>query len=205
MHEGTRWKYLLAPVAAALALWGVSRAPDHALAQTPVPDQPVEQAPAPDKVLGQPPAPKASPAKPGAPIEPLRKSKEEWRRLLLPTEYAVLFAQSTERAFSSPFNHEKRRGTYICAACFYPLFDSPTKFDSGTGWPSFFRSIPGHLAEEVDHTMAAPRTEYHCARCGGHQGHVFEDGPPPTGQRWCNNGVALKFVPEGTPLPALRK
>ena len=92
----------------------------------------------------------------------------------------------------------------MCAACYLPLFSSKAKFDSGTGWPSFYEPLKGRVATKRDYWLIVPRTEYHCIRCGGHQGHVFEDGPPPTGQRWCNNGVALKFVPEGEPLPQLR-
>ncbi|HLE19877.1 MAG TPA: peptide-methionine (R)-S-oxide reductase, partial [Vicinamibacteria bacterium] len=94
---------------------------------------------------------------------------------------------------------------FICAACFLPLFESAAKYDSGTGWPSFFQPIPGHLGTKRDFKLIFPRTEYHCIRCGGHQGHVFKDGPPPTGQRWCNNGVALKFVAEGEELPPLHR
>lgn len=137
-------------------------------------------------------------------IPKLDKSKEAWRKLLDEDAYYVLFEEGTERAFTSPLNDEKREGTYICAACFLPLFDSETKFDSGTGWPSFYQPIPGRVETKRDFKLIFPRTEYHCIRCGGHQGHVFDDGPPPTGQRWCNNGVALKFVPEGEELPALR-
>ena len=107
----------------------------------------------------------------------------------------VLFEERTEPAFSSPLDKEKRQGTYVCAACYLPLFSSKAKFDSGTGWPSFYEPIKGRLATKRDYWLVVPRTEYHCIRCGGHQGHVFNDGPPPTGQRWCNNGVALKFVP----------
>ncbi len=116
----------------------------------------------------------------------------------------MLFQEATERPGSSLLNHEKRKGTFVCAACYLPLFESETKFDSGTGWPSFFRPIPDHIETKKDYKLIFPRTEYHCARCGGHQGHVFDDGPPPTGQRWCNNGVALTFIPDGEPLPALR-
>ncbi len=118
--------------------------------------------------------------------------------------YAVLFEEATEPPRSSPLDREKRAGTYVCAACHLPLFESSAKFDSGTGWPSFFRPIEGHLGTRRDFRLLLPRTEYHCARCGGHQGHVFDDGPPPTGLRYCNNGVALRFVPEGEALPALR-
>jgi peptide-methionine (R)-S-oxide reductase len=105
---------------------------------------------------------------------------------------------------SSPLNQEKRPGTFLCAACFLPLFSSKTKYDSGTGWPSFWQPLPGSIGTRPDHTLWVERTEYHCRRCGGHQGHVFEDGPPPTGLRYCNNGLALEFVPEGQALPALR-
>ncbi|MGH7662676.1 MAG: peptide-methionine (R)-S-oxide reductase MsrB [Gemmatimonadaceae bacterium] len=137
-------------------------------------------------------------------IPKLDKSKAEWKKLLPNDAYEVLFEEDTERAFSSPLNKEKRDGTFICAACFLPLFESSAKFDSGTGWPSFFQPIAGHTETKRDFKLIFPRTEYHCARCGGHQGHVFKDGPPPTGQRWCNNGLALGFVPEGESLPELR-
>jgi len=136
--------------------------------------------------------------------EKLQKSHVEWRRLLPPEAYEVLFEEDTERPFTSPLNEEKGNGTYVCAACFLPLFESSAKYDSGTGWPSFFRPIEGRLATKRDFKLIWPRTEYHCARCGGHQGHVFNDGPAPTGQRWCNNGLALRFVPQGEPLPRLR-
>ncbi len=128
-------------------------------------------------------------------IEPVRKSDEEWRKLLTPEQYAVLRHEATEPPGSSPLNGEKRDGTYVCAGCDLDLFTSKMKFESGTGWPSFFTTIPGHVVTKTDYKIVVPRTEYHCARCGGHQGHVFDDGPQPTGQRWCNNGVALKFVP----------
>jgi peptide-methionine (R)-S-oxide reductase len=137
-------------------------------------------------------------------IERLEKPKAEWRKLLPPEAYAVLFEERTERAFSSPLDREKRRGTFICAACYLPLFNSTAKFDSGTGWPSFYEPIAGRVGTKRDYWLVVPRTEYHCARCGGHQGHVFNDGPKPTGQRWCNNGLALQFVPEGDALPVLR-
>jgi peptide-methionine (R)-S-oxide reductase len=137
-------------------------------------------------------------------ITPLEKPRSEWRKILEPARYAVLFEESTEPPFSSPLYEEKRVGTYLCAACRLPLFRSKTKFDSGTGWPSFYAPIPGHMGIKRDFRLILPRTEYHCIRCGGHQGHVFKDGPPPTGQRWCNNGLALAFVTEGEPLPALR-
>ena len=134
----------------------------------------------------------------------LEKSRAEWRRLLPRDAYAVLFEESTERPGSSPLNDEKRPGQFVCAACYLPLFDATAKYDSGTGWPSFFQPIDGRLEQKRDWKLIIPRTEYHCVRCGGHQGHVFSDGPPPTGERWCNNGVALKFFPAGESLPALR-
>jgi peptide-methionine (R)-S-oxide reductase len=147
----------------------------------------------------------AEPAPQGATrIARLNKSPEEWRKLLSPQAYAVLFEEATERPFSSALNDEKRAGTYLCAACYLPLFDAKSKFDSGTGWPSFYQPIAGRVAMKEDLLGFIPRTEYHCARCGGHQGHVFDDGPPPTGQRWCNNGLALTFVPAGQRLPPLR-
>ncbi|HWP47198.1 MAG TPA: peptide-methionine (R)-S-oxide reductase MsrB [Candidatus Limnocylindrales bacterium] len=131
-------------------------------------------------------------------IEKIQKSNAEWRKILTPEQYHILREEGTERPFSSPLNNEKRKGLYVCAGCGLPLFTSEMKFDSGTGWPSFFTSIEGHLETKRDFKLIFPRTEYHCARCGGHQGHVFDDGPPPTGQRWCNNGVALKFIPDQT-------
>lgn len=136
--------------------------------------------------------------------ERLEKSKDEWRRLVDATAFWVLFEEGTERAFASPLNAEQRAGTFVCAACFLPLFESSAKFDSGTGWPSFVRPIEDHLGTKRDFHLLVPRTEYHCARCGAHQGHVFADGPPPTGQRYCNNGVALHFVPMGDSAPPLR-
>ena len=138
-------------------------------------------------------------------IKPLRKSTEEWQKLLSKESYAVLFEEATERAGTSPLNKEKRAGTFICAACFLPLFSSQAKYESGTGWPSFWQPIAAdHIGTKRDFFLIVSRTEYHCARCGGHQGHVFEDGPEPTGLRYCNNGVALQFVSEGEKLPELR-
>ncbi len=137
-------------------------------------------------------------------IPKLEKSKDEWRELLDREAYLVLFEEGSERSHTSPLNGEKRKGTFICAACYLPLFESETKYESGTGWPSFYQPIGGRMGTKKDFKLILPRTEYHCIRCGGHQGHVFNDGPPPTGQRWCNNGVALLFVPEGEDLPGLR-
>jgi peptide-methionine (R)-S-oxide reductase len=120
---------------------------------------------------------------------------EEWRKLLTPQQYAVLREQDTERAFTSPLNNEHRTGTFACAGCGLPLFDSKTKFDSGTGWPSFYEPIKGAVLTNTYYTFGMVRYEVHCRRCGGHLGHVFNDGPPPTGLRYCMNGVSLKFIP----------
>lgn len=137
---------------------------------------------------------------------PLKIDTDTWRDILPPERFRILFRGATEPSGSSPLNAEKRPGTYICAACRLPLFSSDHKFDSGTGWPSFTRPIDAdHIDTKRDFKLIWPRTEYHCARCGGHQGHVFDDGPPPTGQRWCNNGLALEFVPQGEALPPLRE
>jgi len=127
---------------------------------------------------------------------PLQKSDEEWRRELAPEAYQVLRGHGTERAGSSPLNDEHRAGTFRCAGCGQPLFASDTKFDSGSGWPSFFKPIPGAVGTEEDRSLFMQRTEVHCSRCGGHLGHVFPDGPRPTGERYCMNGVALKFEPD---------
>lgn len=135
----------------------------------------------------------------------LKKPKTEWQALLPPKSFAVLFEEATEPPGSSPLDKEKRAGTFVCAACYLPLFKSTQKFDSGTGWPSFFDVLPNAVAKRKDFKLLFPRTEYHCVRCGGHQGHLFDDGPKPTGLRYCNNGVALQFVAADAQLPELRK
>ena len=123
-------------------------------------------------------------------------SKEEWRKRLDAQAYNVLREEGTERAGSSPLDNEKREGVFVCAGCGLPVFTSAMKFNSGTGWPSFFTTIPGAFGTKTDYKIIFPRTEYHCSRCGGHHGHVFDDGPPPTKLRYCNNGVSLKFIPK---------
>jgi len=124
-------------------------------------------------------------------------SDEEWRRRLTPEQYAVLRRHKTERAGTSPLNAEKRSGRFLCAGCDQPLFDAGTKFESGTGWPSFWQPLDAAIATRTDRSLWMSRTEVHCRRCGGHLGHVFDDGPRPTGQRYCMNGLALKFEPSG--------
>jgi len=123
-------------------------------------------------------------------------SDAEWKRRLSPPAYKVLREEGTEPPFTSALNQEKRSGVYCCAGCRLALFSSAAKFDSGTGWPSFWQPLDGAVATKVDFKLIVPRTEYHCRRCGGHQGHVFKDGPKPTGLRYCNNGVALVFEPK---------
>ena len=127
---------------------------------------------------------------------PFTKTDKEWQMTLTPEQYHVLREEGTERAFTSPLNEEKRAGTFVCAGCGTPLFASETKYNSGTGWPSFYQALPDAVATKTDNKIGYGRTEYHCAHCGGHQGHVFDDGPAPTGLRYCNNGVALKFIPK---------
>jgi peptide-methionine (R)-S-oxide reductase len=127
------------------------------------------------------------------------KSDVEWRKLLTPQQFYVLRGHGTERAFTSPLDKEYRPGTYFCAGCDLALFSSTTKFDSKTGWPSFYAPLESAVGTKTDRSFFMTRTEVHCRRCGGHLGHVFDDGPPPTGLRYCMNGVALKFVPERAP------
>jgi peptide-methionine (R)-S-oxide reductase len=129
-------------------------------------------------------------------MDKIDRPDEEWRKVLTPEQYKVLRKEGTERAGTSPLNQEKRNGRYLCAGCGAPLFTADMKFESGTGWPSFYRALPGALETKPDNSLFMARTEYHCTQCGGHQGHVFDDGPQPTGQRFCNNGVALRFEPD---------
>lgn len=130
-----------------------------------------------------------------ASVEPIELTKAQWQERLSDEAYYVLRTEGTERPFTSELNDEKRKGDFACAGCDLVLFNSDQKFDSGTGWPSFFDTIEGRVNTKRDFKLLLPRTEYHCARCGGHQGHVFNDGPAPTNLRYCNNGVALKFIP----------
>lgn len=147
------------------------------------------------RVAAQPAKPAAKVEVPPQKIEKLVLSDTEWKKRLTPEQYQILRKEGTERAGSSSLDNEKRPGVFHCAGCDLAVFTSDMKFDSGTGWPSFFTHLPGVFDTKTDFKILYPRTEYHCARCGGHHGHVFNDGPKPTGQRWCNNGLALKFKP----------
>ncbi|SDU14539.1 peptide-methionine (R)-S-oxide reductase MsrB [Halopseudomonas salegens] len=135
---------------------------------------------------------------------PLDHAHDYWRDKVSADAWHILFEEGTEPAGSSPLDKIYEPGTYVCAACHLPLFLSDDKFDSKTGWPSFTQPIADTMGTKRDYKLIWPRTEYHCARCGGHQGHVFNDGPPPRGERWCNNGLALRFIPAEQPLPELR-
>ncbi len=131
-----------------------------------------------------------------AAIEKLTLSDDEWRKRLSPGQFDILRKEGTERPYSSPLNNEKRTGMFHCAGCDLALFSSATKYDSRTGWPSFYDALKGRVETRTDYKLLFARTEYHCARCGGHQGHIFNDGPKPTGSRYCNNGLALTFRPQ---------
>lgn len=137
-------------------------------------------------------------------LEPLAHAPAFWRNHVSAAAWDILFRDGTERPYTSPLDKHYDDGTYVCAACHLPLFSSATKYDSRTGWPSFYQPFEGHLGTKADRKLWMVRTEYHCIRCGGHQGHVFDDGPRPTGKRWCNNGLALRFVPADEPLPQPR-
>ena len=131
-------------------------------------------------------------------VSPISLSEEDWKEVLPKNAFSVLRKEATERPWSSPLDNEKRTGQFACAGCGLALFESNTKFDSRTGWPSFYDVIEGRMGQKTDWKIGYPRTEYHCARCGGHQGHVFKDGPQPTGLRYCNNGLALTFIPSNS-------
>ena len=137
-------------------------------------------------------------------IEKLEKTKDEWRELIERDRYRILFEEGTERAFTSPLNDEKRAGTFICAACHLPLFDASAKFDSGTGWPSFYQAIEGRMGTSRDFKLIYPRKEYHCIRCGGHQGHIFNDGPRPTGSGGATTASRFSSFPRAKSFPPLR-
>lgn len=141
---------------------------------------------------------------PMALAEKANKQLSEWKKLLSKEQFHILFEEGTERSFTSALLNEKRAGHYLCAACYQPLFASNTKYESGTGWPSFWQPLANAVDTKRDFKLILPRTEYHCSNCGGHQGHVFNDGPQPTGLRYCNNGLALEFVPKEQSLPELR-
>ncbi|MCB1475017.1 MAG: peptide-methionine (R)-S-oxide reductase MsrB [Rhodobiaceae bacterium] len=132
---------------------------------------------------------------------PFMLTEAEWKKRLSPAAYRVLREEDTERAGTSALNHEKREGIFHCAGCDWPLYSSKTKYESGTGWPSFYEPLPGGVGTSTDYKLIYPRTEVHCANCGGHLGHVFNDGPPPTGKRYCMNGVAMTFMPGDAPAP----
>jgi peptide-methionine (R)-S-oxide reductase len=172
----------------AAAIWTVWRG--HGLAAQPSSMKDVEELQRSWKAL------LAEGVKVPSPTEPLKLSKDEWRKRLNAEQFDVLREEGTEYPGTSPLNKEKRPGVFVCAGCSLPLFTSAMKYESGTGWPSFFTAIPSVFGTSTDYKLVLPRTEYHCVRCGGHHGHIFDDGPPPTGKRWCNNGVALKFIPK---------
>jgi peptide-methionine (R)-S-oxide reductase len=136
-------------------------------------------------------------AAPGDKFE-VTHTEEEWKKILTPEQFYVLREEGTERPGTSPLNKEKRKGTFVCAGCGLPLFSSETKYESGTGWPSFWKPLDNAIGTSEDRSWFSVRTEVHCRRCGGHLGHVFEDGPQPTGLRYCMNGVAMKFEPAGS-------
>ena len=131
----------------------------------------------------------------GALAETLTLTDDQWKQRLTPVQYDILRQEGTEAPFTSPLNSEHRAGIFACAGCGQDLFDSKTKFDSGTGWPSFYQALPGAIAKKTDTKLFMERTEYHCTRCGGHHGHIFDDGPAPTGLRHCSNGAVLTFKP----------